>query len=63
MGLVPFVALRFGFLLERAEDVFFAGLDRRGDGQAILLFLGPMLPPEKIFTLITELIIKKDLVP
>ncbi len=40
MGLVPFVALRFGFLLERAEDVFFAGLDRSGDRQAILLFLG-----------------------
>src|SRR5690606_9252357 len=40
MGLVPFVALRFGFLLERAENVLFAGLDGRGDRQAILLFFG-----------------------
>lgn len=40
MGLVPFVALSFGFLLERAQDVLFAGVDRSGQRQAILFVFG-----------------------
>ena len=42
---VPFVALGFGFLLQRAQHVVFAGLDRGRERQAIKFSTKPFSDP------------------